>query len=461
MNEHRKFTDREVEHLLKVTREAMNAPLEGEDYEDYDNLRYKDRLPIFDFARLDRPEPPALRWTLKGYVPEHEVTLFTGEGAVGKSLCGQQLATCIASCIPFLGLPTSYGDEGAVLYVTAEEGEDELERRQRKINQALGVTRHTFDDLLFLSSLRGQEGNELCTFDGEGRIQPSLSYNKLATTISRTGADVVILDNVAHLFGGNENDRRQVTAFVNLLYRIVRIYKCTIVLIGHPNKSGDSWSGSTAWLNAVRSQMFMEHVKDEHGNIPDPDRRALINPKANYGPAYQRLFFRWHEGAFWLDDELPEDTRKAHADIAKANSENDAFRRCLAATNKRQRAVSHHLGVNYYATIFPRMPEGKGFGKDAFERAFERLLHLGEIEVDAKLWKRENRTWKFGIRPVDKAEEKRTDPLHQPPAQTPSQVIENACTDPHAPTPLYTTYIDRAGPPDGPPPALDDEEPEA
>lgn len=454
MNQPFTMTDRQAETLLKFTSEAFNAPLDDEN----EVIGWGDDcLPIFDFTKLDGPEPPPLEWVLKGYVPEREVTFFTGEGATGKSLSAQQLATCIASCMPFLGLPTSLGDEGAVLYVTAEEGEDELHRRQRNINRALGVNRSTFDDLLFLSSLRGKEGNELCTFDAEGKIQPTAAYRKLAHTISRSGADVVILDNVAHLFGGNENDRRQVTAFVNLLYRLVRIYCCSIVLIGHPNKSGDTWSGSTAWPNAVRSQIYLERVEDEHGNIPDPDRRVLINPKANYGPSHQRLYFRWHEGAFWLDDELPEDTRKVYADIAKANSENDAFRRCLAATNKHQRAVSHNPGVNYYATTFPKMPEGKGFRKDAFERAFERLLHLGEIEVDAKLWKRENRTWKFGIRPVDNADEKCTDPLHQPPAQTPSQTIENACTDPHAPTPIYTTYINRAGPPNGPPPVTDDE----
>jgi RecA-family ATPase len=448
------MTDRQAQRLLGATGKALNRPLDGEDA----NLGWGDDcLPIFDMTKLDGPEPDPVTFALDKFIPETEVTLFTGEGGVGKSLCAQQLATCMAAKLPFLGLSTSIRGDDGVLYVTAEEGADELERRQRAINRMLGLQRLDIDDLLHLSSLRGKEGNELCTFDAEGKIQPTPAFRKLSHTICRGGIGTVILDNVAHLFGGNENDRRQVTAFVNLLYKLVRIYHCTIVLIGHPNKSGDSYSGSTAWLNAVRSQIFLERIEDENGHEPDPNRRVIVNPKANYAPSQQRLTFRWHEGAFWLDDELPEDTRKVYADIAKANSENDAFRRCLAATNKHERAVSHNPGVNYYATIFPKMPEGKGFRKDAFERAFERLLHLGEIEVDAKLWKRENRTWKFGIRPVDNADEKCTDPPHQPPAQTPSQTIENACTDPHAPTPIYTTYINRAGPPNGPPPDLDDE----
>lgn len=164
------MTERQADKLLNMTRNALSTPLDDED--DFTGWG-DDCLPIFDFAKLDGPEPDPLEWVLKGYVPKREVTFFTGEGATGKSLSAQQLATCIASCMAFLGLPTSLGDEGAVLYVTAEEGEDELHRRQRNINRALGVTRSAFDDLLFLSSLRGKEGNELCTFDSEGKNHPA------------------------------------------------------------------------------------------------------------------------------------------------------------------------------------------------------------------------------------------------------------------------------------------------
>ena len=94
-------------------------------------------------------------------------------------------------------------------------------------------------------------------------------------------------------------------------------------------------------------------------------------------------------------------------------------------------------------------------GKDAFARAFERLLAIGKIELDAKLWQRENRQWKYGIRAVDDPAEKCTDRRCTDLAPTNSQPVENACTDPLAPTPLYTTYKTGAGPTDGPPPLND------
>src|SRR3546814_2783785 len=93
----------------------------------------------------------------------------------------------------------------------------------------------------------------------------------LRTTIERAGAELVILDNAAHLFSGNENDRQQVTAFTNLLYAICRDQGATVALISHSNKAGDSYSGSTAWVNAVRSQIVLERPSD----ATDPDERIL------------------------------------------------------------------------------------------------------------------------------------------------------------------------------------------
>ena len=103
-----------------------------------------------------------------------------------------------------------------------------------------------------------------------------------------TGATLVILDNVAHLFAGNENDRVHVTAFVNALYALCNEHGCAIVLVAHPNKAGDDYSGSTAWLNAVRSHIV---IRRPEGAI-DPDERELVSPKANYARAGQRLCHR-------------------------------------------------------------------------------------------------------------------------------------------------------------------------
>ncbi|MFN6933760.1 MAG: AAA family ATPase [Tsuneonella sp.] len=386
------------------------------------NDRSSKLLPRFDLDNLDGEPPFDREWILPGFIPENEVTLFTGPGGAGKSLFAQQLATCVAARAPFLGLDTIRlpdDDANVVMYITAEDDDRELHRRQRNINAALGVGREALGDRLYLSSLRGRIGNELATFTRDGEIEKTATYHLLFDTIFEVGASVIILDNVAHLFAGNENDRGQVTRFVNLLYSIVRTWSVTIVLLGHPNKSGDSYSGSTAWLNAVRSQIEIARLTDDLGNEHDPDARVLTVGKANYARHGQRHPFRWHDFAFWHDDDLPDDLQKEYAALAKSNGENAAFLRCLAAATERKKAISENPGANFYGSVFPKMPEGKGYGKDAFDRAFHRLLAVGLIELDAKLWQRENYAWKYGIREVEKPPNAPTDPTHRPPPNYP------------------------------------------
>ena len=400
-------------------------------------------LASLDLAALAGVKPQAKRFAIERLAPLAEVTLFTGPGSAGKSLLGQQLATAAAAGLPCLGLAVI---SGPAIYLTCEDDADQLHWRQAHISDSMGAPMASLAGRLHLISLRGELDNPLMVDHGQGRLSPSPSYKRLVDTIRATGSKLAILDNVAHLFTGNENDRGDVTRFVNLLNRLAGETGAAILLLGHPPKPGrptdaaHDYSGSTAWINAVRSQFKIDHERDETGNIRDHDARAITVGKANYAQKGEALRFRWHNWAFVLEGDIPKDQRSEIATVIQANLEDDAFMRCLTAATESKRAVSHNPGVNYYASVFPSMPEGRGFGRKPFEAAFERLLHKGKIELDRQLWKRENRTWKYGI----KAAEKRTDPPAPTPCtdphRPPSQVIENTCTDPHAPTPLYTTY---------------------
>ena len=339
---------------------------------------------LVDLALWAKTDPEPREWALDKLVPKGEVTLFTGPGGVGKSLFAQQLATAHAARLPLLSADTA---GGATLYLTAEDDERELHWRQAHIARALHVPIDTLAGKLYLASLRGRLNNELCTFDGEGRLRTAPAYALLRATIEATGAKLVILDNVAHLFAGNENDRGQVTAFANLLNALCRDLGTTIILVGHPNKAGDDYSGSTAWLNAVRSQITLRKPED----CFDHDERVLTLGKANYARQGEQLAFRWHNFAFVLDDDLPPDQRAEIAAVAQANGENQAFMRCLAAATDCQRAVSHNPGSNYAPKVFAVMPEGKKLSEQSYRAAMERLLHIGEIRLDQPLWRKPRR----------------------------------------------------------------------
>jgi RecA-family ATPase len=231
-----------------------------------------------------------------------EVTLFTGPGSSGKSLLGQQLATAAAAGLTCIGLGVQ---PGPAIYLTCEDDVDQLHWRQQHLCEVMGVPMASLAGKLHLISRRGALDNDLCAFASDGTLERKPAYNRIEDMIEATGAKLVFLDNVAHLFNGNENDRGQVTRFINLLNKLAGSTGAAILLIAHPNKSGDSYSGSTAWLNAVRSQVTLDVQRDAEGTIIDADARVLSTGKANYARLGEALKFRWHNWAFVRDEDLP------------------------------------------------------------------------------------------------------------------------------------------------------------
>jgi RecA-family ATPase len=398
----------------------------------------EDLLPLADLAAWATRKPTPKRHLMAGFIPEHEVTLLVGAGGVNKSTYGQQLCASYAAQRPMLGVELQ---SGTALYITAEDHFERLHWMHDHICHAVRIEPASLAGKLHLSSVRGQLNNELATFDAENRIRPTAAFYRLKATLKATGATLLVLDNVAHMYAGNENDRAQVTAFVNLLYSLCLDLGVTVVLIAHPNKAGDSYSGSTAWLNAVRSQLIIECPD---ASI-DPDERVLKIGKANYGRPGTELRFRWYDFALVRENDLPPDTRGEMAAVSRANWENEVFLRCLAARNANQRAVSDSPSSPTYAPrVFVKMPEARGATVDGLERAMDRLFRLGSIKANQQLWKRPNRTWVSGLAAAqDPAQDPAQDGCIEP-HTTPSQVSDIPCTGVHAPHRPYTTYMEGA-----------------
>ena len=418
----------------------------------------KPRLPIFDLSKLNGPPPPERGWILQDYIPEGEITLFTGYGGSGKSLFSQQMATCIASGTDMLGIPVQ---RRRVLYVTAEDDESELHRRQRDIMAHLGNP--DIGDRVLLSSVRGRENrlfhDDPANFCDGQRIKFG-PEDDLRQTIEVTGAQVVILDNVAHLFGGNENDRGEVTAFVNSLYGLVRGLDVSIVLIGHPNKSGDSYSGSTAWLNAMRSQIELSRPEGDGVSI-DPDLRVLSLGKANYARAGAQVSFRYHQGAYALDDELPVDTRHELEEAARVSGENEVFLDCLRVRTAQGegRLVGPSSGPNYAVAQFVEMREAKGLSKPTLKKAMERLFASGRIETHTYRNTAKGRDVTI-IREVSEPSPNATPNASRTQKSASPNAARTAPEHPPAHTPI-SKDIEGRGRLDGPPPSNDQTKDEA
>ncbi|EPR12084.1 hypothetical protein M527_01835 [Sphingobium indicum IP26] len=351
-------------------------------------------LPLLDPAAWHGQETPSREWAWNDYIPHRQATYLTGPGSAGKSLLTQQLCTAIAMGLPFMGIETR---QAVAIYVTCEDDADELHRRQKAICEAMGVSLSALSGKLHLVSLAGAPGNELVTFTPEGKMIVGDAYRVLLDTAKATGAGFLALDNVAHLFAGNENIRNQVAGFVSLLNGLALEIDGSVLFLGHPNKAGQDFSGSTAWENQVRSRLFMEVPKDEMGNVLDPDVRVLQRGKANYARNGERLSFRWHRWAFVREDDLSPHVAAEIAAVARDNGDNAIFLACLSERLKQRRAVSEKKSPTYAPTEFAKMPESKGIGKSRLEKAMDRLFRIGKIER-GDLWKGDDRKPVFGLR---------------------------------------------------------------
>ena len=348
--------------LAALTESALNAPPKP--------------VETFDLADLSlwastAPTPKA--FVMAPFIPREDVVIVTGDGGTNKSTMALQISACAAAGRQFLGLDVA---PGPALYITAEDDNRENHWRLAKIATAIGTTLHDLAGRLHIVSLRGRMNNELATFEHDGTLRSTPAYALLRATIEKTGAKLVTLDNVAHLFAGNENDRGQVTAFINLLYQLCGDLGVTILLIAHRNKNGDSYSGSTAWLNAVRSQVLLERSDDA-----DADVRRMSLGKANYARAGEELSFRWYDFALVRDRDLPADTGREIAAIARNNADNTAFLACLTERNAQRRQVSEKpTAANFAPKQFEGMPQAKGLNRKRLTEAMDRLYRIGAIE---------------------------------------------------------------------------------
>lgn len=331
-------------------------------------------LPLIDIASWQGDPPP--RHSLWGsWLPLHQTTMLTGAGGVGKSLFEQSLFTAIALGKPFLGMDT---EQRNTLYVTCEDDADELWRRQDAINQALGVERSDLLGKLFLSSMTGELDTALAVETEKGTIEPTERWHQLERTCRNFEVGLYAFDNATDALAADHNSIHQVAAFVNMLTGLAIRQDGAAMILHHPNKAGDDWLGSVAWHNKVRSRWVIKRGDAD----ADPDQRSIENPKANYGPTGGAIDFRWYQGAFVRDEDLPDDYAEQLAESIRVSRENEIFLACLREREKQGegRLVGPSTGPNYAPAQFEGMAQAKGLKRNALKRAMDRLYTVGRIE---------------------------------------------------------------------------------
>jgi RecA-family ATPase len=326
----------------------------------------QNRLTFLDLTSSHRP--PARQWLVRDRIPLRQPTLFAGKGGGGKTITALQLCVATALDQDWLGMPAA---PGHAIFIGAEDEADEFHRIVAAIADHYQVGTEALAHRLHVSSLAGRDA--ALAEHTRGGTKPTPLFDDLFEMACDIRPKVIVLDTASDVFGGDENDRTQVTAFVGLLRRLAIASNAAVIITAHPSQhglsSGSGLSGSTAWHAKVRSQLYLKQAERGTG-------RELQFLKNNYGPTADSIQLTWRNGVFIpgnADDAVNHREVEAEADRV--------FLALLARLAGQNRNVSDKPGTTYAPSLFAKEIEGKALGKPALESSMLRLLTANTIKV--------------------------------------------------------------------------------
>ncbi|MCI5073958.1 AAA family ATPase [Oricola sp.] len=334
-------------------------------------------VPASEFAARETPQRQFL--DERRLIPLRNVTIISGDGGTGKSLLALQLGMGVAAGGIWLGRRVR---EGSVLYFSAEDDEDETHIRFKEICAAEGLHPSSFNALGF-DFRAGKEAALAVEVPRSAVLQRTPLMGALEAAMGENSPVLLILDNLADVFAGNEVSRVQARQFIGMMRGLALKHDCAVVLLSHPSvagmNSGTGSSGSTAWNNSVRSRLYLRRDVSDDGSEADADARILETKKTNYARAGDETRLRWEDGRFVAVEE----TRQDNGDpIAQATKAERVFLHLLDWHSRKGLHVSPNKSNRYAPTVFARHGQCEGVKARQFERAMETLFEHGQIEID-------------------------------------------------------------------------------
>jgi putative DNA primase/helicase len=354
-----------------------------------------------EFAALKGRRPPHRKWFIRDWLGCGG-SLAAGAGGSGKSTATQHQATLGAIGRPYIG---ESEQPYTSMLVNCEDDHDDLWRRQDRICEHEDIDISSLAGKLHIVSRYGCD-NALMV-EMQGSLSTTPLFKELREQVNDLKIDVLWLDNVAHLFLGNHDDRTHVTAFVNALSGIVTGRPFAFMLIAHPGKAmGSEYSGSVAWENAVRMRWYLgsqlpdARPVDADDEPAQSDVRYLAKRKANY-TAKDYVRFTMQDGLL-VPDAAPDGVGAVVAGIDERRAEQvciDGFHKLCAMGLKPSdsKAANDYLPKQLLAKRL-----NSGYGKAELVKAMNRLMTAGKF-VRAQVDTYSNRTPKMGLVLKDEA----------------------------------------------------------
>lgn len=195
------------------------------------------------------PPSPPFEWLLQFSLLKNELGLIIGPPGAGKSFLSLYFAICLAAGLPILDAWKPGQGPIPCLLISAEDSEQVLWRRFHHIISSLGLSEEeklAVAARVFIAPVSGS----VAFFRRDVKTDSAKHVRRL---IKETGAKLVILDNVARFYGGDENDNCAATLFCEELENLAAEYSTNILALHHTNKgSGDTQDDEKALADALK-----------------------------------------------------------------------------------------------------------------------------------------------------------------------------------------------------------------
>lgn len=249
--------------------------------------------PLFELkaGRIDNyiaTQPPPRRWLLKDLVVLGKAAAVIAPGGSSKSQWLLQLAVGVAT-----GLPVAdhweVGECGSVIVFFAEDDEDEIHRRIKRIHSHLtgkghGKALKGMEERLYVFSTIGT--NMLLTrCDANGEVSATSVINSIMDLCQQLpDLRLIVIDPASRFRGGEENSNEDATRFVEALETLAKATGASVMLAHHTNKGsynadgepGQGASrGASALTDGLRLQMNLNRLSDRQAKEIGIDRALL------------------------------------------------------------------------------------------------------------------------------------------------------------------------------------------
>ncbi len=314
------------------------------------------------------------RYVVEPILPRGHVTLLGSHGGAGKSILALTLVAHVACGRVWGGLQVN---KGPALYVSLEDPGELVRYRLRRIADVYGLD--PGDVAAGVTVLDGSTADSVLVAEendhGTRRLVPTSAMEELA--MAAAGHGLVVLDNTSDAFDADENSRRMVRAFVRQLTHVAQANNAAVLLLAHVDKAaarygsnGNSYSGSTAWHNSVRSRLALT---EQDGGI------ALAHEKNNLAKKIKPIALEWSEGGVLVP-------AVGNATVERDVEDDKAVLAAITAAIKDGETV-YTARSGSYSTLtvlktYPELPKALRSDKARFWAALTRLQRAGSVTVE-------------------------------------------------------------------------------